>query len=172
MSTLHSEKMTYEVNWEVRKYKGDLCGEECELLIPDDVLKRKGNLVVVGGASALWERFIGTSISAFSNANAKLGVGNSTTAEADGQTDLQGASKVRVAMDSTYPQHSDSTSTTSAKSIVFRSTMGSAVGNFAWEEWALFNASTSGRMFNRKVESMGTKTSAATWQLLITFTFS
>ena len=44
--------------------------------------------------------------------------------------------------------------------------------NFAWAEWGLFNASTSGRMLNRKVFSGGTKTSAEAWSLTISLTLA
>lgn len=140
---------------------------------PDDVVEKDGNLLVIGGASALWQRLIGTAITAFDNTNAYLGVGDSTTAAADTQTDLQAATnKLRKAMDATYPQHTDSTGTVGSKSITFRSTFATGDANFAWQEWALFNASAAGRMLNRKVESLGTKTSAAAWVLTITLSLA
>lgn len=140
---------------------------------PYDTVEIEGNLLVIGGASALWERLIGTGITAFDNTNAYLGVGDSTTAAADTQTDLQAATnKLRKAMDSTYPQHTDSTGTSGSKSITFKATFGTSDANFAWQEWAVFNASTAGRMLNRKVESLGTKTSSATWTLTITLSLA
>ena len=51
---------------------------------------------LVGGAAAL-----------FDNANAHIGVGNSTTVFSAAHTDLQGASKFRKPMDATYPQASN-----------------------------------------------------------------
>lgn len=139
---------------------------------PYEVLSIDGNLLVYGGASALWHRLTGgTSVSAFSNANAHIGVGDSATAAAAGQTDLQAATnKLRKAMDSTYPLHTDAT-TSGAASVVFRSTFGSSDANFAWAEWGIFNASSTGRMLNRKVESLGTK-ATGTWQLTLTLSLS
>lgn len=136
-----------------------------------DVVEIDGNLLLIGGASALWERLIGTGVTAFDNTNAYLGVGNSSTAAADTDPDLVGASKLRKAMDATYPQHSDSTSVAGAKSIVYRATFGSADANFAWSEWGIFNASAAGRMLNRKVESLGTK-ATGTWVLTITLSLA
>lgn len=107
---------------------------------------------------------IGESVTEFSNANSYIGVGDSTTAFAASQTDLQAASnKLRKAMDATYPQRS-------ANVITFRSTFATSDANFAWQEWGVFNASSSGTMFNRKVESLGTKTSAQSWQITCTLT--
>lgn len=141
---------------------------------PYEVIEREGNLLTIGGASALWELLIGSgAVSAFSNANAAIGVGDSTTAAADTQTDLQAATnKLRKAMDATFPTHTDSTGTAGSKSIQFKSTFGTSDANFAWQEWAVFNNVAAGRMLNRKVESLGTKTSAATWTLTITLSLA
>jgi len=102
----------------------------------------------------------------FSNANSYIGVGDSTTAFAAGQTDLQAASnKLRKAMDATYP-------TIATNQLTFRSTFATGDANFAWQEWGVFNASSAGTMMNRKVESLGTKTSAQSWQFTVTVTFT
>lgn len=147
----------------VRKYADDAAFAADD---PFEVLEVDGNLLMYGGASALWERLIGTSITAFDNTNAHLGVGDSSTAAAATQTDLQAASnKLRKAMDTSYPTHTDGTAASSNAEITFRSTFGSSDANFAWNEWGIFNASTSGRMLNRKVTSLGTKAAGSTWQL-------
>lgn len=102
----------------------------------------------------------------FDNLNSYLGAGDSNTAFSAAQTDLQAASnKVRKAMQSTYPQLATNV-------LTFRSLFGTSDANFAWEEWALFNASSSGTMLCRKVESLGTKTSAQSWQLTADITVS
>jgi hypothetical protein len=74
-------------------------------------------------------------------------------------------------MEATYPTHTDGTTSGSA-TITFRSVFGTGDANFAWQEWGVFNASTGGRMLNRKVESLGTKSSAATWTFTVTITLS
>lgn len=146
-------------------------GEAADALT--EVIEREGNLLVIGGASALWQRLIGTAVTAFDNANAHLGVGSdSATAAADTQTDLIGASKTRKAMDATYPQHTDSTSTAGAKTITYRSTFATGDANHVWAEWGVFNAAAAGRMLNRKVEALGTKTSAATWVLTVSLSLA
>jgi hypothetical protein len=96
--------------------------------------------------------------------NSHLGVGDSSTAFAAAQTDLQASSnKLRKAMESGYP-------TRSSGALTFRSLFGTSDANFAWNEWAVFNASSSGTMFSRKVESLGTKTNTQSWQLTATVT--
>lgn len=102
----------------------------------------------------------------YTNGNAHIGVGDSSTAAGTSQTDLQAASnKLRKAMDATYPTVSNGVYT-------FRSTFATGDANFAWAEWAVFNASATGRMLNRAVASLGTKTSAQSWQFTVTITIS
>lgn len=137
----------------------------------------EGNLAVQGGWSNLWQCLIGNgtatggqTLTYFNNGNAHIGVGDSSTAAAAGQTDLQAATnKTRVAMDATYPQHTDGT-TAGALTITFRMTAGSGVANFAWNEWGVFNASSGGRMLNRKTFTGGTKASGAVWVFTVTLT--
>lgn len=118
------------------------------------------------GRNHLVQAGIGAGVTAFNNANAHIGVGDSTTAFAAGQTDLQASSnKLRKAMDATYPSGG-------SNAIVFRSTFGTSDANFAWNEWGVFNASSSGTMLSRKVESLGTKNSSQTWQFTVTLTFT
>lgn len=116
------------------------------------------------GRNHLVQAGIGAAVTAFNNANAHIGVGDSSTAFAAGQTDLQAASnKLRKAMDATYPSGA-------ANVITFRSTYGTSDANWAWNEWGVFNASSAGTMLSRKVESLGTKTNTQTWQFTVTIT--
>lgn len=118
------------------------------------------------GRNFMVQSTIAAAATPFSNANSYIGVGDSTTAFAAGQTDLQAASnKLRKAMDATYPSGGSNV-------ITFRSTFATGDANFAWQEWGVFNASSAGTMLSRKVESLGTKTSAQTWQFTVTLTFT
>jgi hypothetical protein len=107
---------------------------------------------------------IGETVTEFTNANAHIGVGDSSTAFAAAQTDLQAATnKMRKAMDATYP-------TRATNVLTFRSTFATGDANWAWNEWGVFNASSAGTMLNRKVESLGTKASTQSWQFTVTLT--
>lgn len=102
----------------------------------------------------------------FDAANAYLGAGDSSTAYAAGQTDLQAASnKLRKGMEAGYPQIASNV-------LTFQSLFGTSEGNYAWNEWALFNAAAAGTMMSRKVESLGTKTSAQSWLFTAEITVS
>lgn len=169
-----SEPVRWKCHWKVEKYHGDdQTGD------PFEVVEEIGNLLMYGGASCLWECLIGNgtgtgaqTLTYFNNGNAYIGVGDSSTAEAATQTDLQAASnKLRKVMDATYPSHSDGVVSGSA-TITFKVTFATTDANFAWNEWGIFNGSSGGRMLNRKVSSLGTKTSAASWAFTVTLTLS
>jgi hypothetical protein len=140
---------------------------------PYEVLDIDGNMLVYGGSSALWHRLIGGStVTAFNAGAAHIGVGDSTTAAAAGQTDLQAATnKARKAMDAGYPSHTEGT-TSGSETVTFKATFGATDANFAWQEWGVFNASTAGRMLNRKVSSLGTKANPAVWALTVTISLA
>jgi hypothetical protein len=168
--------------WRVEKFQGDWTEEQIAAGLagrPYEAIEREGNLLMYGGVSNLWQCLIGNgtgtaaqTLTFFNNGNAHIGVGDSNTAAAATQTDLQAATnKLRKAMEATYPQHTDGV-TSGAASIVFRSLFGSSDANFAWEEWGVFNGSSGGRMLNRKVESLGTKASGSTWTFTVTLTLS
>lgn len=109
---------------------------------------------------------IGSAVTAFDNANAKIGAGDSVTAFDAAQTDLQAAAnKFRQGMEATYPQRS-------ANVLTFRALFATGDANFAWQEWGIFNAAAAGTMMNRVVASLGTKTSAQSWQMTATITLN
>lgn len=99
----------------------------------------------------------------FVEADTWIGVGNSATAEAAGQTDLQGASKTRKVMDAGFP-------TIATNVLTFQSTFATGDANYTWAEWGVFNDTSAGTMLARKVEALGTKTSAQTWQITVDLT--
>ncbi len=99
----------------------------------------------------------------FTNANARIGVGDNNATFAVGQTDLQAATnKFRKAMEATFPTRTDN-------ALNFKSSYGTSEANFQWREWAVFNAASGGVMLNRKVEDLGTKING-TWVLTVTLT--
>lgn len=160
----------------VEKFDGDPGPDST----PYEVIETS-NLFMFGGVSCLWETLIGNgtgtagqALTFFNNANAAIGVGDSTSAEAGTQTNLQAATnRLRKAMNATYPQHADGT-VAGAASIVFQSTFATGDANFAWQELGVFNSATdaTGRMLNRRVQSLGTKTSASAWQVSATLTIT
>jgi hypothetical protein len=130
-------------------------------LVPE-VEEFEGNLLLNAGINVVWDALIGDTYTAFSNANARIGVGDTNTAAAATQTDLQApTNKAYVAMNGGYPSVTNQT-------VTFQADFGSGVGNFAWEEWIVDNGTTA---LNRKVTSLGTK-SGGTWTLTVDITLS
>lgn len=161
------DPIQWRCSWKLEKFRAPD-------IIPYNVIYEKGNLLVTGGASAMWELLINSgAIDPFDNTNAYIGVGDSSASEVTTQTDLQASSnKSLKPMQPSYPLHTDSTSSAGAKSIDYKSSWSTADANFAWNEWGIFNAASSGRMLNRKVASLGTKTSADTWTLTVTLSLA
>lgn len=159
----------WNVKWRLRKFQGDLTPDQCLKAKPFKVIDFEHNGLANVGINELWKLVCGGTATAFSNANAYLGVGDSNTAFAASQTDLQAVTnKTYKAMDTSYPTYG-----TSQKST-FKSTFGSADANYAWEEVATFNGNNppTANMLNRKVQSLGTKASGTTWELTCEITIS
>lgn len=122
------------------------------------------NAYVNSGGALLLDLLIGAGGNAYNNANANIGVGDSSTAVAAGQTDLQAASnKLRKGMDATFPSRS-------GQVVTWKATFGSSEANFVWAEIALFNANAAGTMLSRIVQAMGTKASGTSWVATYTIT--
>jgi hypothetical protein len=142
------EAIEWRVHTTIAKYDGDFTAEQIDGGEADDAhletVEADGNLLLIGGVSAIWQMLIGNgtatggqALTFFNNGNARICVGTASTAEADTQTTLTGL--VGKAMDATYPLHTDSTGTAGSKTITFRSTFASADANQAWNEWGVDN---------------------------------
>ncbi len=132
---------------------------------PFEVLEFINAYTNVGGAILL-DKLIGGAGTVYSNANAFLGVGDSSTANAASQTDLQAATnKTYKAMDATFPSRA-------SQVMTWKATFLTTDANYAWNEMALFNGNNppTAIMLCRGVSSMGTKTSAAAWVANYTIT--
>lgn len=122
--------------------------------------------LTTAGATEIAKCAIGDSPTLLNASNAYVGVGDSTTAFSAAQTDLQATTnKVRQGMDATYPIRSGA-------AVTFRATFATSQANFAWQEWGVFNAASTGVMWGRKQESLGSKTNTQAWQLTPTITFT
>jgi hypothetical protein len=115
-----------------------------------------------------------TAANAWGNTNAYLGVGDSSTAEAATQTELQAATnRFYKVMNATFPSRS-------GQVVSFASDFTTTEANYVWAEWTIAAGATtaSGAGFtsgttnlNRKVAALGTKASG-TWTLTATITLS
>lgn len=124
------------------------------------------NLFLGAGINRIWQLVIGDSTATFTNAEAQIGIGDSSAAAASGQTDLQAAvNKTWKAMDATFPTAGTS------QQAVFKSTFGTGDANYVWNEFAVRRL-TGTLLLDRGVSSMGTKTSAGTWVPTVTLSIA
>lgn len=167
------ESGLWECRFEIAKYEGEIT-EDAE---PYEVIETD-NALVNGGVSVLWQCLLGNgtatpggALTFFDSANAAIGVGDGSAVHDPVQNNLQGGNKLRKGMDSGYPQHTDGT-VVGAKTITFRTTFDTAQANYAWAEVGVFNSATdgSGRMLNRKVQALGTKSNTSSWQITASIT--
>ena len=162
----------YKVRVTLDKYHEDIApfrGREIEFynkFRPYETVERERNGLLNEGINALWTLVCGGSETAYNAANARIGVGDSATAFAAAQTDLQASTnKLYKAMDSTYPTYGTSQKAT------FKSSFTTGEANFAWAEWSVDNGSSASKNLSRKVEALGTKTSG-TWSLTVEISLS
>ena len=148
---------------DIEKYRGNEAGF-WKLFEPYEVITGEGNCLLNSGIDEMWDLICGDSANHFSNAGAQIGVGDSNTAAAASQTDLQAASnKTYKGMDGGYP-----TSTT--QKVTFKASFGASDANYTWNEWVV-KQSTSGKCLNRKVDNLGTK-SGGTWTIQVDITLA
>jgi hypothetical protein len=159
-------------NYRLSKYHEDInaCRTAEERLAflantkPYEVIEGEGNCLLNTGIDEIWDLIVGDSANHFNNASAQIGVGDSSTAAAATQTDLQAATnKTYKGMETGYP-----TSTT--QKATFKASFGASEANYTWNEWVV-KQSTSAKCLNRKVDSLGTKASG-TWTLEVSITLS
>lgn len=141
---------------------------------PEETVEIQGNLLLNEGLQRLQDLTMIATVTSnqvagnpWSNANAFLGVGDSSTAEAATQTELQAATnRFYKAMNATFPSRVNQT-------VSFQSDFTTTEANYVWNEWSVAAGATtaSGSGFttgttnlNRKVASLGTKTTG-TWTL-------
>jgi hypothetical protein len=161
------DKGSWHCAWEVKKYWGDhsLASREDGLVHPYEIVTGEGNVLITTGVNTMLNALIGTAITAYSNANCRLGVGDSATAPTAADTDLNAATnKTRQLADATYPSIATNVMTIQA-------TFATGAANYSWLEWGTFNTASAGSgMLNHANPNLGTKTSAAAWALKVTIT--
>lgn len=136
---------------------------------PDSVETFESNLLLNAGITRMLDKLVGNAGQVYDATHTRIGVGDSSTAAAASQTDLQAATNKQWVL-------CDSVSV-SAQTLTVVATFTTALANFAWQEWGIDNGTANGTtvtavMLNRKVASMGTKASGATWVLTVTIVVS
>lgn len=169
-------------NWQMRarllKYHEDITpfaleGREAEfhkLFKPYEVIEQEGNCLLNTGIDKIWDLVTGAVSGAdhiydgpAGNDKTQIGVGSDNTGAQATDTDLIDGSPTYKTMEAGYP-------TSTSQKATFKASFGSGDANEAWEEWVVKQV-TSAVCLNRKVESLGTK-STGTWTLEVDITLS
>lgn len=116
------------------------------------------------GRRHFMDRQIGVAVNAMDSSNCYVGVGDSSTAFAASQTDLQAATNKLRKLVTTAPVRA-----TDVITYVTSFTTGEA--NWAWNEVGVAVNSSGANLLIRFVQSLGTKASG-TWTLTVTQTVS
>lgn len=152
--------------WTCDPETGVVLGDE-----PAEVLVVDGNVLLNAGITRILNLLIGTGATqAFDATHTRIGVGDSSTAATASQTDLQAATNKLWNLVTAV-------GTVSSQTVTFTTTFASGDANFAWNEWAIDQGTAQGTTvtapcLDRKVASMGTKTSAGSWVISIAITLS
>lgn len=171
-----TEKINWDPKWTIKRFANDAdfaAGKPSDVIDPvtgkalPAVSEFNGNLLLNEGIAVLLDLACGlASPTAFNNASARIGVGDSSTAASASQTDLQAATnKTYKAMESSYPSRSSQT-------VTFRSVFGTSDANYSWQEFTVDNGSGEAKTLNRKVSDQGTKASGQTWTVDVAITVS
>lgn len=135
---------------------------------PYDMQEQLGNLWLNEGIDEALLLIFGLgSPTAYTNANARLGVGNDDTnagagtAPAATQTGLLGSSTLFKALDSGFPDE-----TVNPQKVRVEATFGDAEALFEWKEESLDNGSTRNKNLQRSTTNLGDKSAVTeTWIL-------
>jgi len=130
------------------------------------VFEEEGNVALLEGLDAMWTLVCGGGGTAYTNGNARCGVGDGDVAATADQVGLQGANTEFKAMLATYPQFG------TLGQAVFKSEFLSAEGNFHWREMTVDNGAAASKNLNRRVVDHGVKSAGETRTLTITITIS
>jgi hypothetical protein len=134
-----------------------------------------GNLITNAGWTRLMNLLTNQGATqALDATHARIGVGNSNTAEAYTDTDLGAA----AGSANRWFQLVSGAGTLGTRTLAFSATFASGDGNFAWNEFGLDFGTASGNtvtapLFNHKAGiAQGTKASGQSWTATATITFS
>lgn len=132
----------------------------------DETVVVEGNMGLADGITAVLSILTGGGVyPAFSNANARIKVGDGNAPEAADQTDLQGAQTAEAAMEAGFP-------VVAGETITFKAVFGPGAANFPWREYGVKNGpgaiSSTVKLLNRKVGDWGTK-DGGTWGVTVNY---
>lgn len=152
-----SENGKWVINWKVDKFYNKT---DYENNTPYETATSTQNIILNNGANEMLKIICGIdNRPAYSNSNAKIQVGTSSSPENASQTGLIATSPnmFEKSMEPTYPQ-------VSGRTMVFKAVFDDGEANFVWNEFSITNGAIN---MNRKVQNLGTK-NGGVWSIQIT----
>lgn len=145
---------------------------------PFDVYEKDNcNLVLNAGWQMIMNGIAGSAVTKFASGTGRIGGGISATAPAATQTDLQAATgttnRCWEVLNAT-----PTVGSTGAAGLILAATFPTGDGNFAWAEFGVDSGTAQNStasvapMLNRGTASPGTKTSAQTWNVTVTISWT
>jgi hypothetical protein len=170
------ERAFYRTQWLIRRYENQ---EAFEAGVPSPVIDAQGelrpaesviegNTLLNGGIQALLNLMAGLATpTKWDAGNAKIGVGDNSSAAANTQTGLQGANKAWAVMANGYPSRANQT-------VTWQASFDANTANYGWQEFDVINANndTAANSLNRVVSNQGTKTAGQVWTVSIQITLA
>lgn len=151
-------------------------------ITPDEEVEgpQPGNGLLNVGINQLWLECGPSGVQPWNSTHGAIGTGDSSTAFSAGHNDLQAVTNKY------YQAWSGNPTTGASQAIVFSSTFGVSVGNYAWNEYGVVvpntattytsgtTKQTSYVMLNRKAGAglLGTKTGSQSWAFTVTMTLA
>ena len=125
------------------------------------------NLMLDEGVDEMFDLLTETNaIDYYTNALARMGVGNGNGAAVKTQTALLGGSTAFAVMEGGFPDLG------TAQRVDFKGSYASGIAEFAWEEFSVDNAAGPNANLQRLVSAKGTKSTGETWTAEIQITGS
>lgn len=144
---------------------------------PHQVIEREGNLITDNGWNLLMKNVAGSAGTLFSATVGRIGLGSTAASVAYTDTDLAaatGATTRQWELLSSAP----TVGATHSAGLAFAATFGTGVANFHAQEWGTDQGTAAGTgastsvFFNHGASDLGTKTSAVSWAVTITITWT
>ena len=182
MTEERADELKWAVHYRVDKYDGPDADARAfadvhALADADDVIEGDGNLLTTAGLARITSLITAAGGQGVTATSARIGVGDSTTAAAVGDTDLGAGAG---ATHRQFEIMSGGKPTTSNGVITLQAVFPTGEANFAWQEWGVdvgtptvaAGTTVAALLLNHKVTSLGTKTSASAWTFTVTITLA
>lgn len=143
-------------------------------LEPDLTADSEGNALLTAGITRMLNLLIAGGGQGFDHTHSRIGTGDGSTGVTTADTDL---SAVAGSTHRWFNMSDGSNPSVTTNVLTCVSTFATGDGNYAWNEWGIDPGTAAANtvtapLLNRKVATLGTKASGATWAFTVTVTIT